>query len=549
MSDPDEELARRLQAEEFRQSRQQQELPQPQRPSQQDQPRSRSLLFTPIPISPPPPAATSPRPVSRAVPQQPAVMAVTPGSATIVFLRHVATRRQIGEALKLSVTTERLVYFELANSPGKRLVVQTDGSVSFSFVSGNIPASLFEPEVTPNGCMMFRSVEFRDAVNNEGGVGWYLSIDARTGQMIGMAAKNNTAAWLLTNASHTAQPVQARVSAEVVHGVGVPVAATAPSSQPQAHPRQEIISWLASADGQQWLAGHAHLRQLYSDGHLIKLLYRTDWMTAAERWTPNFQSRIAFNSAHCMGDQSLQGVVRDGYVCLENVIPKDLCTRALRVINYYLAQPECAVARPEADGKFNVPGHISSDPDIMALFYESPLVSYAQQLLGVEQIQAVNVAQIELRYPELGEPHRLSGRRWYIDGFTSQAHSPHSLLFAVPLTDQSEPWTGNFIAFPGSHISLMEHVREAVSSESSRVDLSNELDLSKPDLGEPTQALMQPGGVLVAHPKLAMRSGLNYGPHVRHMIYFRVQHVDHAQLQQLMLDSPWIEFEGLVHLI
>lgn len=397
--------------------------------------------------------------------------------------------------------------------------------------------------------MTFRSVEFRDAINSQGTSGWYLSIDPASGAMVGDAGKTASAAWMLTDATRNtgslAQSPQARPAAVAgASGIAAPAPAV---GQQVVDPRQDTISWLASAEGQSWLAERPYLQQLHREGHLTKLLYRADWATAAERWTPSYVDRIPYNPAHSLTHDSKQQFVQEGFVRVDGTVPVELCNRALRVINYYLAQPECAAAQPDKDGRLSLPGNLATDPDVMALFYESPLVSYVQQLLGVHQIQAVNVAQVELRYPELGEPHKLSGRRWYIDGFTQQAPSPYTCLVAVPLSDQSLPWTGNFVAFPGSHITLQEHVREAVGSRN--LDLRNELDLSKPDLGEPVQVNMQPGSAVIAHQKLAMRGGPNYGPHIRYMVYFRVQHVDHAQLQQFVLDSPWVEFEGLADLV
>src|SRR3546814_12419323 len=76
----------------------------------------------------------------------------------------------------------------------------------------------------------------------------------------------------------------------------------------------------------------------------------SDWSSdvcSSDLWTPNYQGKLMFNSLHIFSTESKQQLVKDGFACVANAVPPELCSRALRVINYYLAQPECAGARSE----------------------------------------------------------------------------------------------------------------------------------------------------------------------------------------------------------
>ena len=82
----DEAFARQLQAEEFRQARQE--------PAREAAPqRTHGRVATPVPH------------------QAPAAYAVAPGASTLVYLRHTQSQRQIGDVLKVVVVAESRVYF------------------------------------------------------------------------------------------------------------------------------------------------------------------------------------------------------------------------------------------------------------------------------------------------------------------------------------------------------------------------------------------------------------------------------------------------------
>ena len=51
-----------------------------------------------------------------------------------------------------------------------------------------------------------------------------------------------------------------------------------------------------------------------------------------------------------------------------------------------------------------------------------------------------------------------------------------------------------------------------------------------PDLGAPLQLLLEPGDIVLAHPKLAHRGAPNYSSNIRYMIYFRLKHVMHGTI-------------------
>ena len=94
-------------------------------------------------------------------------------------------------------------------------------------------------------------------------------------------------------------------------------------------------------------------------------------------------------------------------------------------------------------------GAILGDIDILALYYATPLLHIAQQLMGVgDVVPPPTAATIVCTYPTpLGEQQRemmqgIGGDQWMIDGFTGEegSHSPYNLLLGIALTDITEPF-------------------------------------------------------------------------------------------------------------
>lgn len=244
--------------------------------------------------------------------------------------------------------------------------------------------------------------------------------------------------------------------------------------------------------------------------------------------------------------------MRNGFLQIRDAVPMKLVNAALRRINHELGVPGRMIDGG-VEGAAKLAGNTSNCEDILNLFNLSDAHGYAEALIGPGRVAAPQGAQIALRFPELGEPREPLGTEWHTDGMRQGQLHPFSLLVGVTLSDVREPNAGNFTVFPGSHINLQHLLREngtldgyadqCVKAES----VWGEGTL--PDLGTPVQLLASRGDIVLAHPNLAHRGGLNFSPDVRYQIYFRLKHVHYAALQPQAHENLWIDLEGLQDLV
>jgi hypothetical protein len=331
----------------------------------------------------------------------------------------------------------------------------------------------------------------------------------------------------------------------------------------RASPQQQV-AWLATPLGHQWLSTRPFIQRLYETGELHQLMYRADWPEMAERWRARASLTVPFDHSVTLSEEEKLRFLQDGYITVRGVVPQQLVTAALRVINNCIGYGGSTIA-PDTTGKTDLAGGITNDPDVLSLFYNSAVSTYAQLLLGTGRVAPVRAAQIALRYPTLwGAPASIGGRQYHIDGVGRGKHSPFSLLIGVALSAQPESMCGNFGAYPGSHFDLQDIMKRAVAQDSG-LGLSDEFETSKPSLGEAVQVnmrtalymiqtgvkinvrqvVLQPGDIILAHQKLAHCGAPNCSPHIRYQVYFRVSHVQHDQLKDLALDNIWLEYEAM----
>lgn len=244
--------------------------------------------------------------------------------------------------------------------------------------------------------------------------------------------------------------------------------------------------------------------------------------------------------------------MRNGYLQIRDAVPMKLVNAALRRINHELGVPGRMIDGG-VEGAAKLAGNTSNCDAILNLFNLSDARSYAESLIGPGRVAAPLGAQIALRFPELGEPREPLGTEWHTDGMRQGLLHPFSLLVGVTLSDVREPNAGNLTVFPESHINLQHLLREngmldgyadqCVKAES----VWGEGTL--PDLGTPVQLLASRGDIVLAHPNLAHRGGLNFSPDVRYQIYFRLKHVEYTALQPQAHENLWIDLEGLHDLV
>ena len=158
-------------------------------------------------------------------------------------------------------------------------------------------------------------------------------------------------------------------------------------------------------------------------------------------------------------------------------------------------------------------------------------------------------AQIALRFPEIGEAREPLGTEWHTDGMRQGRLHPFTLLAGIALSNVPEPLCGNLTVFPGSHVLLQSRLTaggklHGYDNECYKPD-NVWGDGTLPDLGTPVQLLAARGDLVLAHPNLAHRGGLNFSPDIRYQVYFRIKHKRLDDLQEQCSSDLWADLEGL----
>lgn len=238
--------------------------------------------------------------------------------------------------------------------------------------------------------------------------------------------------------------------------------------------------------------------------------------------------------------------MQNGFLQIRSAVPLTLINAALRRINHDLGVLGHMVDGGVEEGSAKLAGNVSNSEEVLNLFHLSDATKYAEALVGTGKVAPPKGAQIALRFPELGE---LRGTEWHTDGMRQGKLHPFSLLLGVALSDVRDPLAGNLTVFPESHVHLHKLLTaddklDGYDDECYRVDSVWGGDVLL-DLGPPVQLLASRGDIVLAHPNLAHRGGLNFSPDIRYQIYFRLKHVDHATLQELAHADLWADLEGL----
>jgi hypothetical protein len=89
---------------------------------------------------------------------------------------------------------------------------------------------------------------------------------------------------------------------------------------------------------------------------------------------PHITPRVALSVSHT------QQFFAQGFTKVENLIPPSLLSAALRVVNFWMGQHP--LPKPSLVGTVDLTGAILSDPTLLELLYDSPLIDILQTLLG-----------------------------------------------------------------------------------------------------------------------------------------------------------------------
>ncbi|KAF1789831.1 Phytanoyl-CoA dioxygenase [Phytophthora cactorum] len=245
------------------------------------------------------------------------------------------------------------------------------------------------------------------------------------------------------------------------------------------------------------------------------------------------------NSKHksLLSESQRQSFMQNGYLQIRGAVPLPLANAALRRVNHDLGIPGNMIDGG-VEGAIKLAGNTSNSDVILDLYYLSDVSKYVEALVGVDQV--VHPKELRLRYDfrSLASHGNLLGRL-----------HPFTLLAGIALSNVPEPLCGNLTVFPGSHVSLQSRLTAdgKLHGHDDECYKANSVwgDGTLPDLGTPVQLLAARGDLVLAHPNLAHRGGLNFSPDIRYQVYFRIKHKQFDELQEQCSTDLWADLQGL----
>ena len=231
-------------------------------------------------------------------------------------------------------------------------------------------------------------------------------------------------------------------------------------------------------------------------------------------------------------------LVRDGYLRVPGLVPRERVDSALALINRSLGERGLPPDRlKELRARSYCPELVRA-PEIQALYAETPARALAEAAIG--PVRPPEEGQIALRFPE-GQPREIFP---HIDGmYTPDNGVPagtlvhFTALLGVFLSDVPGPQAGNLTVLPGSQRILEAHFRQHGTGALTNL----------PPLGpcRPRPLLGRAGDVVLAHYALAHAAAANLSPHIRYAVFFRLYHADHERFGTGPLTDLWGQWQGL----
>lgn len=250
----------------------------------------------------------------------------------------------------------------------------------------------------------------------------------------------------------------------------------------------------------------------------------------------------------------LDEFVRNGFIVLKGVIPKELIHDAYQMLHApHVDKFGTVYERPFPDWLASrVVRERVKSPSAYRLVYGTPLAAYIMGLVGnmrEDPFEARGYQHAETE-PEHAfktrNPDACADWDWFlnriqsfhVDGIGQGRLTDFSLLCGIALTDQRGPASGCLIVWPGTHHIMGEHIKAHFAEHDAykraslvydekaleRMDMEF-LDMIKegPMKGrKPVPVLLEEGDVVLAHHKLAHCVGPNLSNIVRNQMYVRI---------------------------
>lgn len=249
-------------------------------------------------------------------------------------------------------------------------------------------------------------------------------------------------------------------------------------------------------------------------------------------------------------DKQKRQFIHDGYIVARQAVAPAMIEAARKLINHTLGDKGMNEADlPKLRAQSYCPD-VRKAEAISDLFNQSSLFPLVESLVGVGRISRRDGAQIALRFPGqlfkdppppkghldgLGSGLNGSQQGEYARGFTA--------LVTVYLADVPEIDSGNFTVWPGSHVTVRDHLLkhgvEVLGNGQPRLDWPH----------PPVQVTGRAGDAVISHHQLIHTAAANASPNIRYAAIFRVHHVNINEFAGQAFTDIWHEWEGLHELL
>lgn len=242
-----------------------------------------------------------------------------------------------------------------------------------------------------------------------------------------------------------------------------------------------------------------------------------------------------------LNSRQKQEIADKGYVQVPGVVPPLMVAEALRAINHSVGQGMNVADMNRFRAQSYCP-EIQNTPPITDLLKKTPAWDLAESVIGPGRIKPPGGGQIALRFPSRDEPGRagphLDGMYSPTNGVPEGTIGNFTMLLGILLSDVPAPLMGNLHVWPGTHRLYEEYFQEHGPQSLLQGMPPVEMPTPEPVTGHA-------GDVVLVHYQVAHGVGPNVSPHTRYMVFFRLSHVDHAELHWECMTDIWREWEGM----
>ena len=236
----------------------------------------------------------------------------------------------------------------------------------------------------------------------------------------------------------------------------------------------------------------------------------------------------------------------EGYLKIPGVVPKVLIDEALRAVNHSIGEVGLGGEDMENNRSAFHCAELLRAPVILDLFYKSPVIEIAEEMMGKGNVMPLKQAKPYPRFPlSLGED--APEPRGHIDGIGSGTNGMpkgyygrgFTAFAVVYLVDLLEPNAGNFTVWPKSHRAFEDYFQK-----NGHEVLAN----GRPDIPLPEGPVMvtgEAGDLILAHHLMFHTGGPNSSPNVRHAVITRLRHKDVDGNEYAAYTDIWREWPGI----